>query len=174
MKSQNGATMIMALIFILIMSIIAMASSKSSTVQEFISGNYRDLTIAFQSAESALRYGEDNVSPRVRVLPNFDGTNGLYQDLDTTPSASLQTWSEQQWSTNSGQSGINVGNKPPRYVVEKLNSDIGVTAALDGSGLDATSLQVTGDPISFRITGHGYGITDSSEVDLQTIYRRLF
>lgn len=59
---QRGVVLIISLIMLLIMTLIGLASMQSTTLEEKMAGNYRDLNIAFQAAESTLRDGETWIS----------------------------------------------------------------------------------------------------------------
>jgi type IV pilus assembly protein PilX len=57
-SQQKGAVLIIALIFMLILSLIGVSSMQGTTLQETMSGNLRDQYSAFNAAEAALREGE--------------------------------------------------------------------------------------------------------------------
>jgi len=57
-RRQRGITLIMSLLFLLLLTILGVTAINMSTLQEKMSGNLRDQDVAFQAAESALRYGE--------------------------------------------------------------------------------------------------------------------
>ncbi|MFA7387768.1 MAG: PilX N-terminal domain-containing pilus assembly protein [Thiohalobacteraceae bacterium] len=56
---QRGATLIIALIFLLLMTLIGVTSMQSTTLQERMAGNTRDRNLALQAAEAGLREGEN-------------------------------------------------------------------------------------------------------------------
>ncbi|MFB1487588.1 MULTISPECIES: PilX N-terminal domain-containing pilus assembly protein [unclassified Thiocapsa] len=56
---QKGVVLIVALMFILVMSIVGVTAMHSTIMQERMAGNARDRNLAFQAAEAALRAGED-------------------------------------------------------------------------------------------------------------------
>jgi len=58
---QNGSALIISLVFLLILTMIGIASIQDSTLQERMAGNERDRNLAFQTAEAALRVGEDHL-----------------------------------------------------------------------------------------------------------------
>ncbi|WP_067983890.1 pilus assembly PilX family protein [Neptuniibacter pectenicola] len=55
---EKGAVLVVALIFLLILSLIGVSSMQGTTMQEKMSGNLRDQHSAFNAAEAALREGE--------------------------------------------------------------------------------------------------------------------
>ncbi|WP_312270362.1 PilX N-terminal domain-containing pilus assembly protein [Pseudomonas sp.] len=55
---QRGATLLIALIMLLLITLIATSSMHTTTLQTHVSGNVAERTRAFNAAESALREGE--------------------------------------------------------------------------------------------------------------------
>lgn len=58
MKKQTGVVLLVALVFLLILSVAGVSAVRLSTTEEKMTGNFSDRNIAFQSAEAALRDGE--------------------------------------------------------------------------------------------------------------------
>ena len=61
MSSQRGATLIVALVMLLLISLLAMGGMQSSILQERMASNAHDGSIAFQASEAALRQAEANL-----------------------------------------------------------------------------------------------------------------
>lgn len=61
-KSQAGAALITSILILLMLTIIGVAAMQMTSMQERMAGNSRDLTLAFQGAEAALRNGEVMIS----------------------------------------------------------------------------------------------------------------
>lgn len=57
--TQQGAVLAISLVFLLLMTILAVSSMQGTVLQERMAGNQRDHNLAFQTAEAALRAGED-------------------------------------------------------------------------------------------------------------------
>lgn len=57
-RNECGATLIISLIFLLLMTLIGVTSMQTTTLQERMTGNTRDRNLAFQAAEAGLRAGE--------------------------------------------------------------------------------------------------------------------
>jgi len=60
-QRQRGISLVVALILLIATSILAIAVLRSSSLQERMSANLRDRSLAFQAAEAALRYAQDDV-----------------------------------------------------------------------------------------------------------------
>mgnify|MGYP005856908813 CR=1 FL=1 len=69
-QSQRGATLIIALVMLLLISILAIGGMQGSVMQERMASNSQDQTISFQAAETALRQGEDNLMNNTAVKQN--------------------------------------------------------------------------------------------------------
>jgi type IV pilus assembly protein PilX len=58
LASQRGSALIIALVFLLVMTLIGVTAMQGTSQQESMAGNMRDRNLAFQAAEAALRAGE--------------------------------------------------------------------------------------------------------------------
>ena len=56
---QAGIALVVALVFLLVLTILGVTAMQSATLQERMAGNVRDRNVGFQAAEAALRAGED-------------------------------------------------------------------------------------------------------------------
>lgn len=169
-RRQRGAVLIVSLVFMLILTIIASASMRSSTLQERMAGNAKDTKLAFQAAEAALRTAETALS-QINIGP-FNGANGLYR-LCADPADTSTACVEPDWSDHSTSVGwlvmaadvIPDAAKPPEYFIEELVSSSGANDALD------SDLAIT-TKVFYRVTARGYGASDRSMVVLSTTYKR--
>lgn len=173
--AQRGSALIVALIFLLLMTLLGTTAMRGSTMQERMASNYRDWSLAFQSAEAALREAERYLHDAV-VLPDFNDTNGLYQ----VNSPSRPVWTGADFSDN-GNGYIeypalpDTANLPdvaeqPRYFIEAL-------ATVTPPGTETE----TGTPLEgiayFRVTALGFGgaVDQDGEpitaVTLSSVYR---
>lgn len=55
---QTGSVLIISLVILIVMTLIGITAMGSSTLQERMAGNSRDMAVSFQAAEAALRGGE--------------------------------------------------------------------------------------------------------------------
>jgi len=60
-QQQQGATLIVALVMLLLISLLAIGGMQGSILQERMASNAHDGAISFQSAEAALRQGEADI-----------------------------------------------------------------------------------------------------------------
>lgn len=69
-KRQRGTVLVVALIMLLLMTMIGLGSMRSTGMEERMAGNWRDVNIAIQAAEAALRDGENWLAPGT-AMPNL-------------------------------------------------------------------------------------------------------
>lgn len=156
-KKQKGATLIIALIMLLLLTIIGMASISDTNLQEKMAGNLRDKNIAFQAAESALRKGEDSFKDKFVTL------------------TSITDYSEAQASTTFSAFKTEYNQSKPTYTVTKIKPAMPpLVAETPGGGSIETDLGTTAPkyepPILIKITSIGYGLNSSSQVTLHSFF----
>lgn len=61
LKNQKGFVLVVSLIFLVIMTILAITSIQRTILDEKVSGNLRSQSLALQAAETALRYCQKNL-----------------------------------------------------------------------------------------------------------------
>lgn len=165
-QSQQGAVLFIALIMLLVMTLIGVTSLNSTLMEERMAGNMREINIAFQSAEAALREGEKYLEGA--TLPSFDGTNGLYKPATA---GNPQVWDvETNWNTSGSSSTQYSGAIPdlaaqPRYMIEEL-------PAVPAPGGTTTSDTPAPDTGMYRVTARSLGRSDTTIIMLQSTYKR--
>jgi type IV pilus assembly protein PilX len=60
-RVQRGTALVTSLLLLLVLTIIGVTAMQMTRMQERMAGNTRDLNMAFQGAEAALRNGEDMI-----------------------------------------------------------------------------------------------------------------
>lgn len=176
-RGEKGAVLVVGLIMVLLISIIGVSAIRGSNLQESMAGNMRERNLAFQAAESALRIGEGIVSDQVS-RPLITNTQGLYSDTYRDPASSILTFSNADWLNSAKVRAtaleLDYVTREPTYVVEQLDPDIGIGAAMEGSAIDLEGMQNTGDITPYRITARGFGGSVDSIKTLQTSYNRRY
>lgn len=173
-KNQSGVVLIVGLVLLLILTVIGLASIRGSDLQERMAGNMRDRNVAFQSAEAALREGESELN--AALLPLFTGDEpGYWPDLNKQPAIQPRpiNWTKDEWESNSVElleDSIAGVVEQPRYAVEKVI--VTGLAASQGSAVDHESVEKMTEAEYFRITSRALGLTQDTEVILQTTFAR--
>jgi type IV pilus assembly protein PilX len=166
---ENGSALIVALTFLLLLTLLGTTAMRGATMQERMAGNTRDWNVAFQAAEAALREAEAFLQT-TPVLPDFLDQSGLYQ----LNSPSRPVWAGVAPSDGNGfityAGALADSAQPPRYYVE----DLGTVRPAGTETETGTPLE---DAFYFRVTAVGYGGAldangdPSASVVLSTVYR---
>lgn len=165
---QSGAALIVALIFLLVMTLLGTQSMRTSTMQERMAGNMRDWNLGFQAAEAALRDAESFLVDTV-VLPEFNDIDGFYQvNSPHRPAWTGDADAPGNGFVTSDRGGAHVA-EAPKYFVEMLSS-------IKPAGT-STEIGPMEDIFYFRVTAVGYGgaVDEGGDpltsVVLSTVYR---
>lgn len=171
---QRGVALAVVLILLLVMTLLGLAAMRGTLMEERMSANLLDRSLAFQAAEAALREGEALAMSKP-TLPASGCSNGLCAKPDPVSPTDSQRWlAAGFWDDGSGkwrEATVTVGDltAKPRFIVELLDS----TLPADGSC--TTSIDVSpdagcsGTESSYRVTARSQA-ADRAEVTLQSIY----
>lgn len=175
MARQNGVALVVALIFLLILTLLGVAAMSTTALEEKMAGNIKDQNTAFQSVESALTVAENTIGSAISVnlvVATASVTNdGLHKPGTTTPRWSDAT-SPNVWDTGSdyrtltGFSGV---SSPAKYIIE----DLGEIVDTNGELTMPTEYRSKGKQL-FRITARGPGGTPYSISMVQSTYEKRF
>lgn len=160
---QAGVALITGLIFMVVLTLLALAAMRTTTLEERMSGNARDRDLAFQSAEAALRAGEQILQGA--TLPAFAlGTS--YTPRIAAGTLSTYWQNTHPWTTESVTAWQPEGTSAaPQYVIEEM----GVSGGGSGGGLGIGALSDGG---VYRVTARGVGRSENTVVILQAVYER--
>ncbi len=141
-SAQRGVTLIITLVMLVVITLIALSSLRSTTMNERMAGNSRDRQRALQAAEAAVRSCvgqlENNIYLGLKSTPTAAGTTPLWDDPNSWTTA---TSTAVAMPSTAGLSA------DPRCLVETLGS-LG----------------------SFRVTGRAVGGAADTVVILQATY----
>lgn len=176
-NNQHGVTLIISLVFLLLLTMLGLATMRSTTMQERMANNIQDRMMAFQAAEAALRAGERAVAGFAAKPVDVNPPSGSRPGPGQVWQRNTIEWESTNWWHNHGIAYGNNGangsalikqlSASPRYVIEY----IGFVPASPGVG------HQTGKPAGryfYRITAHGTGLTDNAQVILQSTTARRF
>ena len=153
---QRGAALIVSLILMLAMTIIGVASMRTTNVQERVTANYYDRALAFQNVDSALREGE--VEAVMKYDPSNEGDmSAWFYTGDPTRMASL---TQARWLLAATRKAVTPpsvsGYKGPPldagtvtdYIIETFRTP---SPGMVGRGAGASGYEQTKN-IRFRVT----------------------
>ena len=168
---QQGVALIMAMVFLLMMNLLALTAVNTAALEEKMANNTGDKNVAFQAAESALLAGEIWIGGQLNK-PVFNPANtidGLHlRSMTGTPiwDESTGVWSSTDTFSYAGLSGVSA---QPRYIVE----DLGEITDNKGSLVLPINYKSSGKNL-FRITARGNGATGTSVTVVQSVYEKRF
>jgi type IV pilus assembly protein PilX len=175
---QKGFVLIMALVFLALLTIIGVTAMSTTSLEEKMAGNMKDRNLAFQAAETALLAAERWYETQTTKPVFPDTAKGLYV---TDSTSAVWNWDAVNWSTNvvtypctptitsSCGSGVAKINTQPKYIIE----DLGELPEEKGSIVSPTDYKGKGSTIA-RITARGTGGTDAAVSMVQSTYARQF
>jgi len=172
-RSQEGISLVISLIILVVVTLLGLSVVNTSVFEERMAGNTRDRTLAFESAEYAMREAGDFLSGA--VLPPFTaegGATGAYfRNLNTSPNGETEEayWRDTHaWASKSvaatESAGVLVGQAQPRYVIEEY-------PAISCAGYSKKWPPPPPRNI-YRVTARGVGRTTEAVVILQSWFDR--
>ena len=180
MKNQQGAALLITLAMLSLMTVLGIASIQSTSMQERMARNYRDVNMAFQGAEAAVKEAEDFIEgiANVGAFPEEDDSplcvNGLCNSEDGTERWTTIDWSDSSTdyvTTTTTKTQLNVA-AAPRYVIEYVAK---VTIEQDTLNIgNVGEGGSSGRAYIYRITARGTGGTAESHAMIQALYGRQF
>lgn len=184
---QRGVALFVALILLVLTTLIAVAASRSTLLQERMSGNMYDRTVAFQRAEAALRAAEAAITLdwRIANLGGIDctlSTKVETSDCYSVPVNAFANVTGPTWQTVPDVYKVNSGRAPgdPQYVIQlvgkgKSGGDLGLDANADFGNYGNN--YASDDALYFRVTARSSAPAasgDRSLVVLQSTVRRIY
>lgn len=160
---QQGVVLVITMVMLVLLILIGTTASKVSGLQELMTGNFKNNTLAFEAAESALRAAETAINGNINGFQYI--TNPVANFWDTS---FWQTEPKVVTLTNNALTGI---ASSPKYVIEKITP---LSSAANTCGGSLEVGQATSDFIMswYKVTARGTGGTDNAVVILQTIVYR--
>lgn len=166
-QGQAGVSLLVVLILLLVTSVLGIAVLRSSAMQERMSGNMYDRSLAMQAAEMGLNAGQQTLSD----APKWQDTVPVEQDCaDSGICPTFTKLADATWMTGPtlGASDTNVPDTSSEYWIEYLG--INQTHMETGGVIPAAETTTMGP--MFRVTSSSQG-EGRAQVTLQNdvIYR---
>ena len=177
---QSGAALPVALVMLLVSTILGLASMRSATTQEKMSANMYDRSLAYQSAEAALRAAED------KILSSTDFKVGCAaQDGDFCPSIPPETFNGESddWTNITASSIPNTevlsSKAQPQYYIESMALTGGIDELSKGRSANDDTYESAEKSAPqarlYRVTARSHDpskVKNRSIVVLQTIVKK--
>lgn len=122
-NGERGIALVVVLILLLVMSMLALVSLRSTLMEERMSANMADRSASFQAAEAALRQGEQVASAKPAV-PGSGCLNGLC-GIPSATAAPVWKADSTVWNT-AKVVDIDMGTHSvgAKYIVELLATNV--------------------------------------------------
>lgn len=176
-REQHGAALIMSLVFMVVLTLIAITAVTTGSLGEKMAANLKDQRIAFQAAESALRAGEGwlrttnyadptKIIDELATLPCTDATHVCRQNF-LGNLADASAYPNSWWLTNGVAYGtaskeIKQAKDDPRYVAE--------FRYFEEDNLDKRGYPGNPGRAYYRVYGFGLGATESATAIVESHY----
>jgi type IV pilus assembly protein PilX len=176
LHKQRGAVLIVALIFLLVMTMLILASVRGTVMQERMAGNLYDRSLAFQAAEAALREGERFVletAPKPSAAGCDTSGNCSKPDPAATPVwQDEDNWDEAHDAGDGHGHVIQIGDLPvpPKFLIELLADAMPEVNLCASTAIDPDAPCYAGpEGLRYRITARS-GESGRAVVILQSVY----
>jgi type IV pilus assembly protein PilX len=175
-QRQQGAALLISLIFLLLLTILGVASMRSATLQERMAGNARDNSIAMQSAEYGIQQAEAVLSDGNFSPSTFVGSQPGYVAQIANGAAAV-AWSDTyNWGGASQSRGLTnaAGALQANFVIEQFAAEANSQEKnMNSQGKSGQrSVPVFNKTTSYRVTSRASGQSGNTTVILQEVYRR--
>ncbi|MBU1395693.1 MAG: pilus assembly protein [Gammaproteobacteria bacterium] len=178
-RRQRGAALLTGLIFMVILTLLGITAARMAGLEERMSGNMRDRSLAMQAAEMALRDAERDIrgplagstrSPAISGISNFvaactdglcyNGANGNANAVDwkVTPIWTLVSMTAAPsvaYGANTPATDIDGLSAQPRYLIE------GIRKTPPGGA----------EEFYYRVTVRAQGANPNTVVWLQEVFK---
>lgn len=170
---QRGVVLAVSLIMLLVITLLGVTAMQSTLLQERMAGNVREVNLAFQAAEAALRDGE-KVLAALTVRPTTCSTAPCSSSvwardvLLVEPAAQTAAW----WTANGQEYGADASQEitegvaaDPYFVIEEL--DFIPDSLRLGHGV----------PVGrhyYRTAAHGVSASETSRSVVESTFVRRF
>jgi len=151
---HRGFVLVTSLIFLVVMTLLAVTAIRRSTLGEKLSNNMREQNLAFQAAEAALRFCQNDYEVTKAIPIQKKGLEGMPKDWDDDANWEIGGGLATQLPANTVK---NVAQQP-QCIIEEWSMP-----PLRGSSINVAAVHL--------ITARGVGSTTNAVVWLQVTLR---
>lgn len=167
MKRQRGVALVVALILLVVATLIGLAASRGTLMQERMSSNSFDRSLAFQRAEAALRAAEVAITADGDIV-DLSGVDCSIAMCPSVP-ANAFTGTDATWVNVSALYDVNDDVTPgtPQYQVQYIGTGRAESALDTGANADANNYGTATLPDNvafYRVTARSSAPGDATAV----------
>lgn len=186
LSHEKGATLVVALVILVVMSMVGLASMSSSTLQARMAFNQKQKMLSMLAADAVLRTAENYILENIRHkshMSRFNGNDGLFADAQLGITIPLSVSSAEEEFSNGdmtltanwldGNSAevttfdSSVSVREGRYTIEY----VGKYDPTVNQPTDTTKGDDDRHPYMFRIVAIGWGQDPNISTVLQSTFR---
>lgn len=179
-RAQRGVALVVALILLLVATLIGLAASRGTTLQERMSSNTFDRALAFQRSEAALRFAETQITSDWRIA-NLGGIDCSVAACASVPTNAF-TGTNANWRNVTSLYDVNDATTPgtPQYYIAFIGTGRAENSFGTGANADTNMYGSANAPDNvayFRVTARSSEpstLGGRAIVVLQTTVRRPF
>ena len=167
---QKGATLVIALLILLVLTVLGIASMQVTRLEERMAGNSRDVNLAFQGAEAGLRDAEERIRtwneftlPASCALPPC-----VVWQKDTVP-PDLRDQPLTWWTTNAVEYGVAGSQEITEVTRDPLVAIEDLDFVYDSAASTQSYSHEPGRSF-YRITANSSGASNTAEAVLESTF----
>lgn len=116
-RLHRGATLVVVLILLLVMTLLGLASLRNTILEERMSSNLLDRSLGFQVAEAGLREAEAMLDP----APVFPAAGCTPAGLCARPNPSaIERWADPGFANWRVGAAADANTDPPQFFIEEM------------------------------------------------------
>ena len=164
---QRGVVLVISLLMLLVLTMIGLAATRGTTIEQRMTANQDDQEVAFEAAEAALRAGESELSGAATVDYSAN-TAGAY----TLSTMGTTNWTNIDWNpSGSAVTGYSAGIQPTPIVNPSYFIVLDPTGGGQTTGTSLAPDQALSSNALYYIYARGVGLTGNTAVILKSAYQ---
>lgn len=165
---QLGGILVVSLVFLLALTVVGLASLQSSSMNEQMSNNLKEMTTAFYGAETAIKAGERYIEA-ASTLESLENEGFVY-GAGRLPNPFIRV----SWGKNNTKIVL-LGQlqSPPRYMVEI----VGEFSDNNNTKMNIVNYDgaLGGDRVTvYRVVAQGTNAQENGSTVLESFYGKIF
>lgn len=170
---QRGAALFVSLIFLLILTVLGVASMNDTIMQGKMSAAIQDGNVAFQGAETAIRDAEAYIDS-LASTGGFNNAGCLYDEENGPDTFDNAIWVSADGNDTCEATALTGQTDPARYFIE-LSGVVTDSSTSTSVSLPTYSHETGSGTIrAFRIVARATGGTTNSQRIIESFYARRF
>lgn len=172
-NKQQGAALFVSLIFLLILTVLGVASMNDTIMQGKMAAAIQDGNVALQGAETAIRDAETFLN-NITSTGGFDNSSCLYREGDAPDPFDAAIWASSAGDDTCEASALAGQTNAARYFIEQSGGVTDTSTATSVSLPTYSHEAGSGTIRAFRIVARATGGTTRSQRFIESFYALRF